>query len=71
MIDGGERQIRAANLASGQPQALEGLRARHLVHQVQVDVEQVGLARGGPDDVARTRDLSRRIEATGFAHGMS
>ena len=33
------------------PQAFDGLRARDLVHQVQVDVQQVGLARRGVDDV--------------------
>jgi hypothetical protein len=31
-----------ADLAAGHAQALEGLRARHLVHEVAVDVEQAG-----------------------------
>ena len=42
-VDGRERQVRAAHRAAGQPQPLEGLRRGHLVHEVQVDVEQVGL----------------------------
>ena len=33
---------RRAHLAAGHAQALEGLRARHLVHEVAVDVEQAG-----------------------------
>ena len=39
-----DRQIGAANLASGQAQALEGLGTRDLMHQVEVDVQQVGRA---------------------------
>ncbi len=33
------------------PEAVERLRARDLVHEVEVDVEQVGLAFAGVDDV--------------------
>ena len=40
-------------------QAVEGLRAGDLVHEVQVDVEQVGLAVGPADDV-RVPDLLRQ-----------
>ena len=35
-------EIRTAHPSTIHPQTLEGLRARNLVHQVQVDVEQVG-----------------------------
>ena len=36
-----------AHLAAGQAQALEGLRAGHLVHQMAVDVEEAGAVRPG------------------------
>ena len=42
VILGRNRQIGAANLSSGEAQALECLGARHFVHEVEVDVEQVG-----------------------------
>ena len=42
VVLGGDRQVGATHLASGEAQALEGLRTRHFVHEVEVDVEQVG-----------------------------
>ena len=42
VILGRDRQIGAANLSSREAQALERLGARHFVHEVEVDVEQVG-----------------------------
>ena len=48
VVGGGERAVGAADLAAGEPQALEGLRAGDLVDEVQVDVDQAG------------RDLVRR-----------
>ena len=50
------RRTRAAR----QAQALERLGRRDLVDQVQVDVEQVGLALGGVDDVAVPHLLAER-----------
>ena len=44
VVLGRDRQVGPAHRAAGQPQAVEGLRAGDLVHEVQVDVEQVGLA---------------------------
>src|SRR5690606_12512589 len=44
-------QVGAAHPPAGQSEALERLRAGDLVHQVQVDVEQVGFPIGTPDDV--------------------
>ena len=41
-----------AHLAAGQPQALERLRAGHLVDEVPVDVEEAGAVRRSLDDVA-------------------
>ena len=54
-------QVRAAHGAVGQPQALEGLRAGHLVDEVQVDVEQVGLALARPHHVAVPDLLGERL----------
>ena len=45
VVGDGERELRAADLAVGEAQAFEGLRARHLVHEMAVDVENGGLAR--------------------------
>ena len=44
VVHGRQREIRTPDPAARHPQALERLWRRHLVHQVQVDVEQVGLA---------------------------
>ena len=41
-----DRAIRAAHLAAGQPQAFKCLRRSHFMQQLQVDVEQRGLAFG-------------------------
>ena len=51
VVGRGQRPVRSAHGAAVHPQALEGLRARHLVHEVQVDVEQGRLALGRRDDV--------------------
>ena len=50
VVGGGERAVGPAHRAPGEPQALEGLRAGDLVHEVQVDVQQArrDLVRG-PD----------------------
>ena len=42
----GDGQVGPTHRTPGQTQPLEGLRARHLVHQVQVDVEQIRGAGG-------------------------
>ena len=39
VVDDGERLLRRAHLAPAHAQALEGLRARHLVHEMAVDVD--------------------------------
>ena len=56
VVLGGDRQIGPVHRPAGQPQSVEGLRAGHLVDEVQVDVDQVRLPRGtlagaGDDDV--------------------
>ena len=45
VIDHGERFFRRAHLAAGHAQAFERLRARHLVHEMAVDIEQTGAVR--------------------------
>src|SRR5438552_3133109 len=40
MIDDRERFLRRPDTPVAQPQPLEGLRARHLMHQMAVDVDQ-------------------------------
>ena len=46
VVLGREREVGAADRAARQPQPVEGLRAGHLVEQVEVDVEEVGLPLG-------------------------
>ena len=45
VVDHGQSFIRRVHLAAGRAQALEGLRARHLVHQMAVDIDQAGSVR--------------------------
>jgi hypothetical protein len=47
----GERQLRTAYRATSLPQAVKGLRTGHLVDEVKIDEEQIGLAFGGSYDV--------------------
>ena len=51
VIHRGDGAVGPAHLAAGQAKALESLRGRDLVDQLQVDVEQRGLAFGLDDDV--------------------
>ena len=52
VVGRGHRQLGMAHRPARQAQPVEGLRRRHLVDQVQVDEEQVGLTVGRVDDVA-------------------
>ena len=45
VVLGRHREVGTADRPAGRPEAVERLRAGHLVHEVQIDVEQVGLAR--------------------------
>ena len=45
VVDHAERLFRRAHLAAGEAQALERLRARHLVHEMAVDIDQAGAVR--------------------------
>ena len=42
VVDDAQRLLRRAHLAAGQPQSLERLRARHLVHEMPVDIDETG-----------------------------
>ena len=70
MVGHGEGQVGAAHGPAGQAQALERLRAGDLVHEVQVHVEQVGLAGGLPDEVL-VPDLLRQRASFGHASVLS
>ena len=67
VVDDGERLLRRAHSAAGQPQALEGLRARHLVDEVAVDVDEARAARRLDDMVVP--DLV--IQRTRHGHNVS
>jgi len=51
VIDHGKRLFGAAHVAARYAQALEGLRARHLMHQMTVDMDQAGAVRRLVDQV--------------------
>jgi hypothetical protein len=51
VIHGRDGEIETADRAAGEPERLEGLRARDLVDEVEVDVEKGRLSRGLDDDV--------------------
>ena len=60
VVGGRERAVGPAHAAAGQAQPVERLRARHLVDEVQVDVEQGGRAEPprGPPRSCRTSSLA-------------
>jgi hypothetical protein len=68
VILGRDGEVEAPHLATGLTQAVEGLRAGHLVQQVQIDEEEVGLALGAPDDVV-VPDLLRECPTHRFPSG--
>ena len=57
MVFGRDRQIEAEQAPPLAPQAIESLRARDLVHEVQVDVDEVGFAVLAFDDEVVVPDL--------------
>ena len=57
VVLGRDREIEAAHRAALGAQAVERLRAGHLVHEVQVDVDEVGLAVLALDDQVVVPDL--------------
>ena len=70
VVHRGDRQVGPPDLAAGQPQALERLRPGDLVDEVQVDVEQRGLALLLEDDVAVPDLLEQRLRhSSGYGAG--
>jgi hypothetical protein len=57
VIEGREAEIRPPDLEAALAQDIERLRARHLVHQVQVDIEDRGTVVLLRDDDVRVPDL--------------
>ena len=51
VVDGGDVAVGAAELAAGEAEAFEGLRRGDLVDELEVDVEDGGLACGFGDEV--------------------
>ena len=60
VIERGDGEVGTPHRAAGQPQAFEGLRRRHLVNQVQVDVDEVAAAVEGLDDVRVPQFVEQR-----------
>ena len=69
VVFGGDRQVGAAHATARQPEAVEGLGAGHLVHEVEVDVQQVGFAGCGVHDVS-VPDLLRQCLRLGDVSAM-
>ena len=65
VIHRGDGELGAANGAFVHAEALERLRARHLVHEVQVDIEQVGLTVGAMHHMAFPHLLGERLRHAG------
>ena len=59
VVDDGERLLRRAHLAVRDAQALEGLWARHLVHEVAVDIEEARCRPAGRRRRGRPRSCRR------------
>jgi hypothetical protein len=51
VVDDGDGGLRGADATAGGAQTLEGLRARHLVDEVAVDIEEAGLILEPLDDM--------------------
>ena len=66
VVLGGHREVGTADRAPGGAEPVEGLRAGHLVHEVQVDVEQIGLPRGAAHHMGLVDLLRQRLR-----HGRS
>src|SRR6185437_15193496 len=77
VVGNGDRRIRPPHLAAGELQPFEGLRGRHLMAEVKIDIEEMGaLARRGddmavPNLVAQGARLRHRgiLQRLGFGCG--
>ena len=61
VVHGGQGQVGAADPAAGQPQPVERLGRRDLVDEVEIDVEEVGLALLVADEVGVPDLLRQRL----------
>ena len=68
VIDHGQRLVRRAHLTPGEAQTFEGLRARHFVHEVTVDIENAGAIRLAGHDVVIENLVVKRL-GFGLGHG--
>src|SRR5664279_4377834 len=68
VVDHGQRLVGRVHLAARRAQALEGLRARHLVHQMAVDIDQAGSIRRLVHQMV-VPDLV--VEGTRFCHRLT
>ncbi len=66
VIDHRERLLRRMDLAAGHAQAFEGLRRRHFMDEVTIDVEQTGAVLGLVDQMI-VPDLV--VQGCRFGHG--
>jgi hypothetical protein len=51
VIDGGQRQIRAANPATADPKRVESLGRGDLMDEMEIYIEKVGLSRVGANEM--------------------
>ena len=70
MVDDGERLVGRAHLAAGQRQSLEGLRRRHLVHEMAVDIKHARPVRLLVDDVIVEDLVIERLRSGRAGHGV-
>src|SRR5439155_16243818 len=61
VVHRGDGELRSTNAATVQPEAIECLRRRDLVDEVEVDVEKVRLSLGAMDEVAFPDLLRERL----------
>ncbi|MGC4106464.1 MAG: hypothetical protein QM753_08935 [Thermomicrobiales bacterium] len=61
VIGGGDGKIRPPHATVVQSQTVERLRGCHLVHEVQIDIEQIGFTGGGTHDVLIPNLLRQRL----------
>ena len=68
VVLGRHREVGTADGSAGGAQPVEGLRAGHLVDEVQVDVEQIGLTRGAAHHVGLVDLLRQGLRHAGSPH---
>jgi len=71
MVNNGQRLFRRAHLAIGHPQAFKRLRARHLVHEMPVNIKQAGAIRLGIDDMVVPDLVIKRARSGGIGHDVT